>query len=72
MPKSSSAVRAGIGVRGVSRRKWPRTTLRDRANIPAPDLVARDFAAPGPDRPWMADITYIPTGAGFLYLGDEL
>ena len=55
-------------VHGVSRRKWPRTTLRNPANPPAPDLVARDFAAPGPDRLWVADITYIPTWAGFLYL----
>ena len=35
---------------------------------PAPDLVERDFTAPGPDRLWVADITYVPTWAGFLYL----
>ena len=35
---------------------------------PAPDLVRRDFAAPAPDRLWVADITYVPTWAGFLYL----
>ena len=57
-----------LDVQGVSRRRWPRTTLRDPAQPPAPDLVARDFTAPGPDRLWVADITYIPTGAGFLYL----
>jgi putative transposase len=57
-----------LGVCGVSRRKRPRTTLRDQAHRPAPDLVARDFAAAGPDRLWVADITYIPTWAGFLYL----
>jgi putative transposase len=57
-----------LGVCGVSRRKRPRTTRRDEAHRPAPDLVARDFAAAGPDRLWVADITYIPTGAGFLYL----
>ena len=57
-----------LGVRGVSRRKRPRTTLRDQAHRPAPDLVARDFTAPGPDRLWVADITCIPTWAGFLYL----
>lgn len=32
------------------------------------DLVERDFAAEGPNRLWVADITYIPTWAGFLYL----
>ena len=56
------------GVQGVSRRKGPRTTRRDPAAAPAPDLVSRDFAAAGPDRLWVADITYIPTWAGFLYL----
>jgi len=35
---------------------------------PAPDLVERAFLADGPDRLWIADITYIPTWAGFLYL----
>jgi len=33
---------------------------------PAPDLVKRDFAAAAPDRLWVADITYVPTWAGFL------
>ncbi len=53
---------------GVSRRKWITTTVRDRAARPAPDLVARNFSATGPDQLWVADITYIPTWAGFLYL----
>ncbi len=35
---------------------------------PAPDLVERQFEAAGPDRLWVADITYVPTWAGFLYL----
>ena len=56
------------GLRGVSRRKGPRTTRRDGLSRPAPDLVERDFTAEGPDRLWVADITYIPTWAGFLYL----
>jgi putative transposase len=53
---------------GASRRKRIFTTRRDRDARPAPDLVARDFTAAGPDRLWVADITYIPTWAGFLYL----
>jgi len=57
-----------LGVQGVSRRKAPRTTVRDLAVPPAPDLVARDVTAPGPDRLWVADITYVPTWARFLYL----
>jgi putative transposase len=35
---------------------------------PAPDLVERNFVAAAPNRLWVADITYIPTWAGFLYL----
>src|SRR5437016_4812353 len=56
------------GVQGVSRRKPFHTTVRDEAARPAPDLVDRPFTAPGPDRLWVADITYVPTWAGFLYL----
>jgi len=55
-------------VQGVSRRTWVTTTTRDPAARPAPDLVQRDFHVDGPDRLWVADITYVPTGAGFLYL----
>ncbi len=53
---------------GVTRRRWTTTTVRDRKARPAPDLVDRDFTAEGPDWLWVADITYIPTWAGFLYL----
>jgi putative transposase len=57
-----------MGLAGVSRRKRTTTTVRDREQRPAPDLVDRNFTAAGPDRLWVADITYIPTWAGFLYL----
>lgn len=56
------------GLQGVSRRRWATTTVRDKKVRPAPDLVARNFSAEGRDRLWVADITYIPTWAGFLYL----
>lgn len=55
-------------IRGVSRRKWTTTTVRDRTASVAPDLVKRDFAVHGPNRLWVADITYVPTWAGFLYV----
>jgi len=42
--------------------------VRDETARPAPDLVDRQYTATGPDRLWVADITYVPTGAGFLYL----
>ena len=56
------------GLAGISRRKGVRTTRRDSRARPAPDLVQRDFTADAPDRLWVADITYIATWAGFLYL----
>jgi putative transposase len=56
------------GLHGVSRRKSFRTTLRDEAAGSAPDLVERQFTAAGPDRLWVADLTYVPTWAGFLFL----
>jgi putative transposase len=56
------------GLQGVSRRKTVRTTVRKRGARPAPDLVDRNFAADGPDRLWVADITYVRSWAGFLYL----
>ena len=56
------------GLHGVSRRKPCRTTVRDDTARPAPDLVHRQFTVAAPDRLWVADITYVPTGAGFLYL----
>jgi len=56
------------GLAGVSRRKRIKTTLRDKRARPAPDLVERDFSADAADRLWVADITYVPTRAGFLYL----
>ena len=55
-------------LRGVSRRKTPTTTHREPVACPAPDLVDRDFSAEKPDELWVADITYVPTWAGFLYL----
>jgi len=57
------------GLVGASRRRnGPITTRRDKEARPAPDLVDRRFSAPGPNRLWVADITFIPTAAGFLYL----
>ena len=56
------------GLVGVTRRRKWRTTKRDKDARPAPDLVQRDFAAEGPDQLWVADITYVPTGSGFLYV----
>ena len=56
------------GLQGVSRRRPCRPTVRDETARPAPDLVHRQFTVAEPGRLWVADITYVPTGAGFLYL----
>ncbi len=56
------------GICGASRRKTIVTTIRDRAAKPAPDLVDRRFIANAPNQLWVADITYVPTLSGFLYL----
>jgi putative transposase len=56
------------GLVGVSRRKGVRTTRRAAAGQTAPDLVQRAFTATAPNQLWVADITYVPTWAGFLYL----
>ena len=55
-------------MKGVYRRKWPVTTKRSKRQRPAPDLVEREFTASAPNELWVADITYVPTTAGFLYL----
>jgi putative transposase len=55
-------------LRGVAPRGFVCTTLQDPDAARAQDRVDRAFSAAGPDRLWVADITYIPTWAGFLYL----
>lgn len=55
-------------LRGVSKRRFVRTTVREPCERWAPDLVERQFSASTPDRLWVADATYIPTWEGFLYL----
>ena len=59
------------GIQGVSRRgKKPRTTVPDQQQQPpAPDLVERRFRADRPNALWLADITYVPTLEGYLFLG---
>lgn len=56
------------GIVGVSRRRFVVTTQRSANNTAAPDLVDRDFTADRPNKLWVADITYVPTWAGFLFL----
>ena len=57
------------GLRGVSRRRrFTVTTRREQSRPVAPDLVQREFHADAPNKLWVADLTYVPTWAGFIYL----
>jgi putative transposase len=58
-----------MGLSGNRRgRTWTITTIADdRLERPA-DLVDRDFAAPAPNRLWVADITYVKTHSGWVYV----
>jgi len=61
------------GLAGCHRpRRRPRTTIADPAATPAPNLVQRHFNPLASDQLWLADITYIPTAEGWLYLATVL
>ena len=66
-PRVHAALRAA-GLAGRHRRRRIRTTVPDPARVPAPNLVARDFAAAGPDRRWIGDSTYSATREGWRSL----
>ena len=58
-----------LGLRGVVRgRRSVRTTLGEEASDRPADLVARQFRAPAPDRLWVADLTYVKSHSGWVYL----
>ena len=67
--KRIGALMRSSGLRGVSRRRgYVVTTRRDAQASKAADLVQRDFTAQAPNVLWVADMTYVPTWAGFIYL----
>jgi putative transposase len=53
---------------GRPRRRFRLTTAADPLAAPAPNHLGRQFRVPGPNRVWAADITAVPTGAGWVYL----
>jgi transposase InsO family protein len=63
---------AAHGLVGVHKPAKVRTTIPAEENPPLPDLVGRRFAPAAPDVVWVGDITYIPTGEGWLYLASVL
>jgi putative transposase len=56
------------GLRGVMPQRFVTTTVRADTEPLSDDLVQRQFKADGPNQLWVADITYVPTWGGFLYL----
>jgi putative transposase len=61
-------IKAECGLETVRRRKYVVTTKADKSAVPVPDRMARDFEATGPNQKWTADITYVATAEGWLYL----
>jgi putative transposase len=57
-----------MGMQGVVRGRTPRTTIPDKASLRPADLVQRKFTADGPNRLWVADLTYVATWLGFVYV----
>jgi putative transposase len=57
-----------LGIAGAHLHKHWKTTRQDRRATAAPDLVERDFTAAAPNTLWVADLTYIKTLQGILYL----
>ena len=56
------------GLKGVVRGEKKRTTIPDDSAARPADLVDRQFETDAPDRLWLADITYVPTWSGFVYV----
>ena len=56
------------GIVGCHRRRQVVTTIREASGPLVPDRMERQFVAEAPNVKWTADITYVPTWAGFLYL----
>ena len=57
-----------MGLRGAVRGRTFKTTMPDAAAMRPPDLVARDFSASRPNALWVADLTYVATWRGFVYV----
>ena len=66
--KRTERLRRENGIVAVSPRRSVRMTIRSELSPPLPDLVGGDFSPGEPNRRYAGDITYVPTGEGWLYL----
>ena len=67
--KTVAKLMRGSDIRGISPRPWrPVTTIADASAHAIPDLVQRRFDRGALNAVWTSDITYLPTGQGWLYL----
>jgi transposase InsO family protein len=67
--KRAARLMRELGIQGTGKgQRRIRTTVPDRCAPAAPDRAGRDFTASRPDEKWVADITYIPTHQGWLFL----
>ncbi len=57
-----------LGLQGARRGKTRRTTIPEEAALQPADLVDRDFSADRPNELWVADLTYVATWSGFVYV----
>src|SRR4051812_45967146 len=61
------------GIRATAARRYRPATTNSRHGLPiAPNLLEQRFTASAPNQVWLADITYVPTGEGWLYLAAVL
>jgi transposase InsO family protein len=60
------------GLQAQQTKTYKATTKRNQADPVAPNVLKRDFGAERPNKKWVADITYIPTDEGWLYLAAAL
>ena len=67
--KRVSRLMRQLGLSGQRPKRWlPTTTQVNAAHPIQPNILARDFTATAPNQKWVADITYIPTREGWLYV----
>ncbi len=60
------------GLQAKQTRRFRTTTKRNKSHRAAPNLLSQDFCTERPNQKWLADITYIPTLEGWLYVAAVL